>query len=169
MIETHPFGVFIPKKTKYLFLGSFVAKPAVGYDWFFSSKRSQFWPILREIYKLSLQTKEQKQKLFARLGLAITDIILECDRIANNSLDSSLMNFVFNTKIITNILKNFPIEKIYFSSRFAENLYKKYLKDLINLYPKIELITLPSPSPRYAAMTKQEKLARYKILLPKLG
>lgn len=168
MAETHPFGVFVPKNTKYLFLGSFVAKASPDYDWFFSSKRSQFWPILREIYKLPLQTKEQKQRLFEKLGLAITDIILECDRTANNSLDSSLANLVINRTAINEILKNNPVEKIYFSSRFAESLFKKYFRDLISKYPKIELVTLPSPSPRYAAMAKQEKLMRFKVLLPKL-
>lgn len=169
MIEKHPFEVFIPKKTKYLFLGSFVAKASSGYDWFFGSKRSQFWPLLTEVYGLALQTKDQKQNLFEKLGLAITDIILECDRTANNSLDSSLKNLVFNTRTITKILKNNSVEKIFFSSRFAENLFKKYFKNLISKYSKIKLITLPSPSPRYAAMTKREKLARYKILLPKLS
>lgn len=169
MLEKHPFEIFVPKKTQYLFLGSFVAKPSSGYDWFFGSKRSQFWPILQEVYGLTLQTKEQKQKLFTQLALAITDIILECDRKANNSLDSSLANLVFNTEAIIEILEVNPIKKIYFSSRFAENLFKKYFKDLITKYPKIELITLPSPSPRYATMSKQEKLARYKILLPKLN
>jgi len=36
-------------------------------------------------------------------------------------------------------------------------------------YQNIELITLPSPSPRYASMSKQEKVARYTELLPKLN
>lgn len=161
MAEIHPFGVFIPKQTKYLFLGSFVAKPSPDYDWFFGSKRSQFWSILQEVYGLSLLTKDQKQALFEKLGLAMADIILECERKNNNSLDTNLTNFVINTKVITDILANNQIKKIYFSSRFAENLFKRYFKDLIIRFPKTELVTLPSPSLRYAAMT------RLKLIRPK--
>jgi len=36
------------------------------------------------------------------------------------------------------------------------------------MYPKIELITLPSPSPRYAILSKDEKGAIYAEILPKL-
>ena len=60
-------------------------------------------------------------------------------------------------------------EKIFFTSRFVENAYRKAFKDLIIKYPQIELINLPSPSPRFASMNKEEKTRRYKLVLPKLG
>jgi hypothetical protein len=33
--------------------------------------------------------------------------------------------------------------------------------------PSVKFITLPSPSPRYAAMSKEEKIKKYKEVLPK--
>lgn len=168
MIERHPFGNFVPQNAQYLFLGSFTGKNVEGYDWFFSNKRNQFWLILQEVYGIDLKTKDQKQELLKMLKMAITDIILSCDRRSNSNLDTNLTNLVINTEAIIGILRNNKISAIYFSSRFAEKLYKKYFKDLVSQYPEIKLITLPSPSPRYAAMSKLEKSKRYKELLPSL-
>ncbi|HUW21608.1 MAG TPA: hypothetical protein VMW41_02960 [Candidatus Bathyarchaeia archaeon] len=88
MIETHPFEFFAPPNAKFLLLGSFTAKRKANdsaYDWFYSSKRNQFWPILERVYKLRLNSKKVKQKLFTNLSMAITDIIYQCERKNNNS------------------------------------------------------------------------------------
>jgi G:T/U-mismatch repair DNA glycosylase len=53
-----------------------------------------------------------------------------------------------------------------FTSRFVETGFKKNFKDIVSHHPSIELITLPSPSSRYARMSKEQKVSRYKELLP---
>ena len=169
MIEKHPFGNFVPQNTWFLFLGSFTGKPSEGYDWFSGSKTNQFWPIMEEVYGIKLDTKAKKQKLFERLGMAITDIILSCERKDNNNMDTNLTNMVFNTKAIKNILQKYRIETIFFSSRFVERLFKRQFKDVIQQFSEVKLVTLPSPSPRYAAMSRLEKISRYKELLPELN
>ena len=169
MIEKHPFGTFVPINTEYLFLGSFTGKiEKPDYNWFFANGRNQFWPIMEKVYNLDLSTKDKRQALFTRLRMAIADIILSCERKSNSNLDMNLTNMVFNTEAIENVIKENNIKAIYFSSRFAEKLYRKSFKQLVFAFPEIQLITLPSPSPRYAAMTKAEKIERYKELLPKL-
>lgn len=168
MIEKHPFGDFVPKNARYLILGSFTGKITDNsYDWFYGTKRNQFWPIMQEVYKIPLTNKEEKQSLFKGLNVAITDIILSCERKSNNNLDTNLINIVLN-KEVAKILKMNMIKKIFFSSRFVEKLFKRYFKDLILEYPDVELITLPSPSPRYAAMRRTEKIEKYRQLLPEL-
>lgn len=172
MIESHSFGIFVPKNAKYLILGSFPGKRseediANGYDWFYGTKRNMFWPIMREVYGMELSTKKEKENLFKSLGIAITDVIISCERRSNSNLDMNLINIVLNDGIV-DVLKENKIKKIFFSSRFVEKLYRKHFKKLILEYPEIELITLPSPSPRYAAMSRQEKVIRYKEILPKL-
>ena len=150
MIETHPFGVFSPPKARYLILGSFTAVKKDGddsYDWFYGSKRNQFWTILERVYNLKMENKKAKQDLFTRLSIAIADIIYQCERLNGSSLDSNLTNFVYNTPAIKKLLQINPIEKIFFSSRFVEKEFKKKFKDLIEEFPNIKLITLPSPSP----------------------
>lgn len=151
MIEKHPFDAFVPKNARFLVLGSFTGKPADGYDWFYGSKRNQFWSILEEVYGVSLITINDKKNLFTKLRMAITDLILECEREKNSNLDMNLKNLVFNKEEISKILKNNKIEKIYFTSRFVENIFRRRFKNLISQYPNIKYITLPSPSPRFAA------------------
>ncbi len=170
IIETHAFGNFVPPNTKYLILGSFTARKNKGddtYDWFYTTKRNQFWPILEEAYKIKLETKRVKQKLFTKLGIAIADIIHQCERKDGNSADNNLINIVYNTSEIQKILSGNEIKKILFSSRFVEKEFKKHFKELIEEFPNIDLVVLPSPSPRYAAMSKEEKIRQYKKLLPK--
>lgn len=169
MIETHPFGIFAPPRSKYLLLGSFTAvKKDESYDWFYGSKRNQFWPMIEEVYNLELPIKAAREELFTKLSIAIADMIYQCERRDGNSLDSNLINFVYNTSGLVKLLKENNIEKIFFSSRFVEKEFKKHFKILIEEYPYIELITLPSPSPRYAAMSRSEKIRRYKEIFPKL-
>jgi hypoxanthine-DNA glycosylase len=173
MIETHPFGVFLPKNAKYLLLGSFTTKEAydelkkADYEWFYSSKRNQFWPIMEIVYGVKLQTRQQKERLFSRLRVAVTDIILSCERLNNSNLDINLCNITFAVKEIGEVLDQNQIQKIYFTSRFVEGKFKSKFKELIDRHTDVELITLPSPSPRFAVLNKIQKAEIYKKLLPK--
>ena len=171
MRETNPFSVFCPPKAKYLILGSFVAKDGrkgVSYDWYYSNGRNQFWRILENIYGVELKSKETQQALFTKLAVAIADIILQCERVGRSSLDTHLTNFVYNSSAIKKVLRKNHIEKIFFTSRFVETHYRRHFKNLIEKFPDIELITLPSPSPRYAAMSKAGKIKKYAQVFPKL-
>ncbi len=174
MIETHPFGDFVPKNAKFLILGSFTGRQAVigsaavdpAYDWYYGTKRNQFWPILESVYGKKFPDKKSRQELFTKLGIAMADMIRQCERSENNNMDSNLINVVFNKSGIHSILEHNNIEKIFFSSKFVENQFRKNFKELINQYPQVELITLPSPSPRYALLSRDEKVKRYRNILP---
>lgn len=167
-METHPFAPFVPQNTKFLLLGTFVGKTSDRNDWFYSNSRNQFWPILGEVYGIRLDTKEKKQKLFKKLRMAITDLILSCEREENTNSDGNLVNIVFNIKAISKILSEHKVKTIFFSSHYAKTLFQRQFRDFILCHQKVGLVILPSPSPRYAQMTRVEKAARYKELLPKL-
>jgi hypoxanthine-DNA glycosylase len=174
VIETHPFGCFVPDDVKYLILGSFPGIQTLKgksysdetYDWFYGSKRNQFWPILESVYQCELKTRQFKENLLAGLHIAIGDIIYQCERIQGNNSDNNLIIVTYATQEITQILQNHPIRKIFFTSRFVEIKYRQYFMDLIGQFPKNELVTLPSPSPRYARLTKEQKIKIYKCVLP---
>ena len=168
MLEKHPFGVFVPPNTKYLLLGSFVSKPTHKYEWFYANGRNHFWPIMEEVYNRELKTKDKQQELFVQLEMALADIILSCERKKNSNLDINLFNITYNIEAIEKIIKKNKVSKIFFTSKYVEKMFRKQFKELINQFGKIELITLPSPSPRYAVMTKKQKIKRYRELLPEL-
>ena len=171
MFETHPFRIFCPRRAKYFILGSFVAKDGksgILYDWYYSNGRNQFWPILEQIYSIRLRNKRTQQDLFRKLSIAVADIIYQCKRIKKSSSDNHLTNCMYNISPIKKVLEDNPVKKVLFTSRFVEKEYKKHFKDLVEEFSNVELITLPSPSPRYAAMRKEEKIKRYAKVLPKL-
>lgn len=167
MREKHLFGNFVPPNAKYMILGSFTAKiPSDNsYSWFYDTKRNQFWPILEKVYEIKLDTKTKKKELFTRLKIALADIISSCERSRNTSSDTNLINCSYNQSIKSIINKN-PIEKIYFTSRFVENKFKNLFSKSAGKFNKENLIYLPSPSPRNARLTLEEKVRVYKEQLP---
>jgi hypoxanthine-DNA glycosylase len=168
MPETHPFGNFVPKNAKYLIIGSFPGKPNKINTWFYGNKRNQFWPILESVYKTKLDTVPQKKKLLKRQQIAVTDIIFSCVRSNDNNSDTNLKQITYNSKAIEDILNKNKIEKIFFTSRFVEKLFKKVFPCYLHLFPTTHLYLLPSPSPRYAKFSLSDKITKYKKLLPKL-
>lgn len=171
MLETQLFDTFVPPNAGYLLLGGFTAAKknnGDSYDWFYCSKRNQFWPIIEQVYNVELSSTDAKKNLFTKLGIAIADTIFQCKRQHGNSSDSNLANLIYNHSGISKVLNENNIEKILFSSRFAEKIYMRHFKELLAKYPSITLVTLPSPSPRYALLTKDEKVERYREELPGL-
>jgi G:T/U-mismatch repair DNA glycosylase len=133
MIETHPFGVFAPPKTRSIILGSFAGRQAVpgtsftddGYDWYYGTRRNQFWPILEEVYGIALRNKADKQALFTRLEMAIADIVLQCERTEGNNQDRNLRIIAYNIQAIEDVIERHPIERIFFTSLFVLKEYRK--------------------------------------------
>lgn len=165
-IETHPFEPFVPDNTTTLILGSFPDKERTqgninSESWFYVAKRNRFWDIISQVYETPLKSKNEKQELFKKKGIAITDILLKVRRKNDSNLDDNLEIIELNDLAIKEILTNNKISSISFTSKYVENQFKKR-------FPAIPFAEyLPSPSPRFARMTLEEKAAYYKMKLPK--
>lgn len=164
-IEVHPYKAFIPKNVTVIIVGSFPGKEITHKtlsedEWFYGSKRNQFWKILSGVYQIELNTKSEKQKLFEEHGIGMVDIFLRIKRKGDNNTDSNLEIVEYNEKVIKQILLNKNIQTIFFTSKFVE---KQFLK----LFPGTENgKCLPSPSPRFARMSLSEKIKNYQLQLP---
>jgi hypoxanthine-DNA glycosylase len=164
-IETHPFRPFIPVNTTVIIIGSFpgrdiTQKKLSDDDWFYGTKRNQFWNIISGVYNIELKNAADKKQLFTVKGIAVADIILQARRNAINNSDTSLEVIAYNDKAIKKILAHTSFRHIFFTSRFVE-------KHFLKIFPGIKNCEcLPSPSPRYARMSMNEKIAYYKKMLP---
>lgn len=168
LIETHPFIPFVPKRAKYLLLGSFPGRRETwAFEWYYGTQKGQFWKVMQEVYKRPLVSLAQKKALMEELNIALSDVIYRLTRREGNNSDGNLEVLEYNTKTIPKILEENKIERIYFSSRNVERIFKSQFKNL-NLNSNVELITLPSSSPRYAKLNLGEKVLLFKKLLPKL-
>ena len=165
-IETHPFKAFIPENVTTIIVGSFPGREVTHKilsenEWFYGSKRNQFWKIISGVYQMDLETKKDKASLFKKHGIGIVDIFLRVKRKGNNNMDSNLEVIEYNDKSIKEILENKTIKTIFFTSKFVE-------KSFLKLFPDIKIgESLPSPSPRYARMSMSEKINYYRLKLPK--
>src|SRR5690606_8414077 len=112
----------------------------------YSSKRNQFWTIIRGVYQEELKTTAEKKAMFTRKGIAIGDIFLKIKRVENNNSDSSLEVIEYNDSEIEKALLENNFKAVFTTSQFVAKEFKK-------LFPAWENIeSLPSPSPRYARM-----------------
>lgn len=166
-IEIHPHKPFVPPNAKALIVGSFPGKdhsasPGMNKknEWFYASKRNQFWNIISGVYNEELLTTEDKKRLFTNHGIAIADILLRIRRKEKNNQDSNLEILEYNDKALGKLLKQNQFSAIYFTSKFVEKHFKKLFPFIANGE------CLPSPSPRYARMSLQEKISYYKKKLP---
>lgn len=174
MREVHPFGMYVPSNARYLLLGSFPGRQAfktsdayeASYDWFYRSRRGQFWSILEAVYNRPLATPAEQQRLMDELKIALGDVIESCERKKDTNADTDLINITYNTEAVASVLRIHPINTIYFTSSFVAASFRTHFKRIQDAHPHLAYITLPSPSPRYARMTKAEKIRRYRSLLP---
>jgi G:T/U-mismatch repair DNA glycosylase len=68
MIERQLFKPFIPPNTKVLLLGGFTAAAKnndKSYDWYYCSKRNQFWKIISEVYNKNFKVTPNR-KIFSQ-------------------------------------------------------------------------------------------------------
>ena len=163
-IEIHPHKPFVPPNAKVLILGSFPGKGHAtsesANEWFYASKRNQFWNIMRGVYNEELLTTESKKGLFINHGIAIADVFLKIRRKEDNNQDNNLEIIAYNGKELKKILKEIKFESVFFTSKLVE-------KHFMKLFPSIRNgECLPSPSPRFARMSLQEKINAYKQKLP---
>ena len=164
-IETHPFIPFVPESATVLIVGSFpgrdITQKKLGEDdWFYGTKRNQFWNIMSGVYDIELKNAADKKDLFTAKGIAIADIILQARRNAINNSDINLEVIAYNDKAIKKILAHTSFQHIFFTSRFVE-------KHFLKIFPGTKNgECLPSPSPRYARMSMKEKIVYYKKRLP---
>jgi hypothetical protein len=69
----------------------------------------------------------------------------------------------YNEKAIRKILQAYSFKSVFFTSKFVQ-------KHFVKLFPGITKgECLPSPSPRYATMSKKQKIGHYKKKLPELA
>jgi len=165
MTETHPYEPFVPTNSTILILGSFpglhqTRKLNDYEEWFYGAKRNKFWKIIETVYSTELKTVIDKKKLLTLKGIAITDIILKAKRKQESNLDKHLYDIEFNLNAIKEIIENPKIVKVFFTSQFVEKHFKKLFPD----YNKAEC--LPSPSPRSARISLEDKIKIYKEKLP---
>ena len=140
----HPIPPLYDENSRILILGSFPSVKSRETAFFYGHPQNRFWRVLAAVFDCDVpKTVEQKKKLVFDNGLALWDVIGECD--VQGSSDSTIKNTVPNDLSV--VLDNADIKMIFANGRTAEKYYNKYTKPITG----IDIECLPSTSPANAA------------------
>lgn len=141
----HTFAPVYDENSRILILGTLPSVKSREQQFYYGHKQNRFWKVLAGVCGRTDApvTIEDKKAFLLEYGIAIWDVIAECDIIGSS--DSSIRNAVPTD--IENLLKKASIEKIFANGAKAYELYMKYS------YPSLkrEIARLPSTSPANAA------------------
>ena len=142
------------KNSRILILGSFPSVKSREAGFFYGHPQNRFWKVLAGICKEAVpQTVKEKKCFLLRNGIAVWDVIAECD--ITGSSDSSIRNV--KPADIRRILDAAKIERICCNGATAYRLYEKYLFPLC----KREAVKLPSSSPANAAWSAERLMEEW--------
>jgi hypoxanthine-DNA glycosylase len=169
MLEQHPFGAFLPPNTRYLVVGTFPGRQfsqrtaeenEADAHAFSYGGRNQFWRIMEKIYGVDLPNRTAKQALFTEYQVGLMDVIAACRRKKDSNLDTDLTDIVWNKPAFEQVFHTYAIETVFCTGRGVAKIFTPW-------FPNMPCVALPSPSPLYAAMRFEEKLAFYTTVFPK--
>ncbi|MBL7817766.1 MAG: hypothetical protein JNL70_22350 [Saprospiraceae bacterium] len=167
-LEHHPFGSFLPENVQFLVVGTFPgrqfsqrtsAENAADTLAFSYGGRNQFWRIMAALYGVELRTRDEKKALMTQHNIGLIDLVKACRRKKNSNLDSDLTDIEWNKAEFDALFAQKDIKNVFCTGKAVAQIFQKW-------YPYQPCVALPSPSPLYAAMRFDEKLAFYKSVFP---
>lgn len=148
-----------------LVLGSMPGRESLAQQRYYAHPRNGFWPIVRELFKLTGSDYGQNVQQLKQNHVAVWDVLKACFR--TGSLDSE----IDDRTIVTNDFQNFftghpQIRRVFFNGARAESIYLKHVLPGLDGAPAtLRLQRLPSTSPAHASMSLEQKREEWRILI----
>lgn len=158
MTTLHGISPVFDHNSRVLLLGSFPSVKSREVGFFYGHPQNRFWKTLAAVLGAEIpQTVEEKRRLLLEHGIALWDVVAECE--ITGSSDSSIHAVIAND--VERILQAAPIERIFANGKTAHCLYMRHL------YPRIarEAICLPSTSPANAAWGQERLTEAWQCIL----
>lgn len=154
----HTFEPIYNQQSKVLILGSFPSVKSREQNFYYGHPRNRFWSLMGLLTgETCPQTIEQKKGLLLSHGIAIWDVIAQCDIIGSS--DSSIKNVIPTD--LKEILAVCPQIRIFANGAKAGELYRKYQQKETGISIQI----LPSTSPANAAFSLERLKTEWSRLL----
>lgn len=154
----HGFDPVFDERSRILILGSFPSVISRKTDFYYGNTANRFWGIIAACTGRALpQTIDEKRQLLLSSGIAIWDVIAECD--IKGSSDASIKNVI--PVPIERILATASLDTVFCNGATAGRLYKKYLLYKVG----IEATILPSTSPANASWRTERLCERWRKAL----
>ena len=142
------FAPVYDKNSKLLILGSFPSVQSRKVEFYYGNKQNRFWTTVCGFFGEEIPvSKEEKTEFLLRRGIALWDMITECE--IDGSKDSSVRNE--RAADLEEILKTCRLEKILLNGALAYRLFAERYAGLSIPYKKMQ-----STSPANPRFTKEE-------------
>ncbi len=151
----HEFEPVYDEKSDILILGTFPSVKSREQNFYYGHPQNRFWKVIAGLFKEDIpQTIDEKKTLLLKHGIAVWDVVAECD--IYGSSDNSITDVIPTD--ISIILDHAPIRKIFANGAKAYELYMKYT------YPSVkkDIVKLPSTSPANAVYNMERLLNEWK-------
>ncbi len=154
----HEFEPVYDKTSRILILGSFPSVKSREQQFYYGHPQNRFWKVIAGLIGTPVpQTIDEKKRMLLKNGIAVWDVIAECEIIGSS--DSSIRNVVPTD--LNRILEAAPIQQIYANGNTAKKLYERFQQDACGR----AIVGLPSTSPANAAFSVERLMERWKGIL----
>lgn len=139
------FPPLVSDQSRVLILGSMPGDRSIAENQYYGHPRNRFWPLIAALCGCKLpKSYSEKTDLLLNGGFALWDVVESANR--KGSMDVDIKDETPNA--IHELLETHPkIHTVAFNGKTAEQLYRKYHKELKH----INYISLPSTSPANAS------------------
>lgn len=150
------FEPIIGKAAKILILGTFPSEESLKQKQYYAHSRNVFWDMIAAICGTGgINDYKKRCDLARNEGIAIWDVLKSCDR--EGSSDGRIRGDHFIVNDFGYFLSKHSFKAIFFNGQKAAMLFKRYVEP-VKVLSQLQLVTLPSTSPAYATISKQQKL-----------
>jgi TDG/mug DNA glycosylase family protein len=165
MAIVNSFGYVANPDARVLILGSMPGKVSLAKQQYYGHAQNLFWPFMDEIFGIDTNLAyEQKLALLQSNGIALWDVMQECER--NSSLDSEILEHSIKPNDFNDFFLSYPaIRHIFFNGTKAELSFRKYVLRANNQLGYLQLIKLPSTSPANASISRTKKLEEWRKVI----
>ncbi len=148
-----------------LLLGSMPSRESLARQKYYAHPRNSFWPIVTRLLGITSTDYANRALQVTEEGIAIWDVLQACTR--HSSLDSDIDDRSIVTNDFRTFFEQYPsITRVFFNGAKAESVFKKHvLPGLPARQPAISLQRLPSTSPANAAMTVDQKIEKWRVIV----
>ena len=158
----HGFEPVFDAHSRILILGSLPSVKSREQGFYYGHPQNRFWQVTAAVFSQPVPVSIPEKKAFLlRCGIALWDVIAECDIIGSS--DASIKNAVPTD--LSQILSAAPVEAIFANGSTAEKLYIRHQQPL-TCRP---IIRLPSTSPANAAWSIPRLTAEWSASISRLS
>ena len=161
-IETsRGFPPVVGSKPRVLVLGSLPGRASLAAREYYAQPRNAFWAIMGALCSAGPErTYSERLEALGRSGVALWDVLHEAAR--PGSLDSSIVAASERVNDVAGLIaRHRGIGLVAFNGQKAAEIFRRHIESAL---PRSDLllVTLPSTSPAYASLRREEKLDRWR-------